>query len=280
MFGRSGYFIERSLMGALSFFKQSIFAETYAAKRYFLQKRDTRIKTISFLLLLLSVLYARHIYFILAIYSLILLLVKFSGISLIFFLKRTWIFIPLFSLFIAVPALFSVFSPGEPVFVINLFNLKAVITKQGLSAAAIFIVRVITSVSIVILLTITTRHNELLKALRIFGIPQVFVMTLGMCYRYIYLFVEIIENTYLAIKSRVGLLVRQKEGRRIVAWSMANLWQRSYCLSGQVYAAMLSRGYRGEPKIYNELKTDTLDWTMLGFVLTFFILVLIKTIGA
>ncbi|MCX5706491.1 MAG: energy-coupling factor transporter transmembrane component T, partial [Candidatus Omnitrophica bacterium] len=99
----------------------------------------------------------------------------------------------------------------------------------------------------VVLLSITTRHFELLKTLRFFKIPQVFVMTISMCYRYIYLFIEVIENTYLAIKARVGTKIHYKKGQKIVAWRMATLWQRSVQLSQEVYSAMLSRGYRGEP---------------------------------
>lgn len=276
MFSNSSNFIERSLMNALSFFKESIFADEHALKKYFLQRRDARIKTASFLFLLLSVLFVKNIYLILGIYLFVLLLTCTSGINLGFFLKRTWIFIPLFSLFIAIPSLLSIFSPGEPLFVFNVFHLNIIVTKQGLSAAAIFISRVITSVSIVVLLTLTTRHTELLKVLRFFLVPQIFVMILSMCYRYIYLFAEIIENTYIAIKSRVGLAVKHKQGREIVAWSMASLWQRSYYLSGQVYSAMLSRGYRGEPKVYEEFKANGIDWMILVCAAAFFILTLIR----
>ena len=126
----------------------------------------------------------------------------------------------------------------------------------------------ITSVSFVVLLSITTRHFELLKVLRIFKIPQVFVMTLGMCYRYIFLFIGIIENTYLAIKSRVGTRIHPKRGQRIVASNIASLWQRSYRLNEDVYQAMLSRGYNGEPLVLNNFKAGWQDWLWLLCVLT------------
>jgi cobalt/nickel transport system permease protein len=114
-----------------------------------------------------------------------------------------------------------------------------------------------------VLLSITTKHFELLKVLRIFKVPQVFVMTVGMCYRYIYLFVEIIENTYLAIKSRAGTKIHYKKGQHVVAWNIAFLWQRSYQLNEDVYKAMLSRGYHGEPVVLNELKVKARDWLWL-----------------
>lgn len=231
-------------MGALSFFKDSIYAEEYAHKKGFLQSLDPKIKVIAVLLLLILALFVKSIPILLCLYSFCLLLSVFSKINLLFFLKRTWLFIPLFSLFIAIPALFSFITPGKALFV---FNSGIIITTEGLFSAVRFISRVVASVSFVILLSLTTKSSELLKALRFFKIPQVFVMTLGMCYRYIYLFVEIVEYTYLGIKSRVGMKVHHAKGRKLVGWNIANLWIRSYHLNNQVYNAMISRGYRGEP---------------------------------
>jgi cobalt/nickel transport system permease protein len=263
---KSTNFIERSIRGALSFLKESIFADDYASQKGLLQSLDPRIKVLTFLLFLIQILLTRNIFILLCLYALCLLLVILSNINIGFFLKRTWIFIPLFSLLIAIPALFNVVTPGEPLVIFKIVGLKLMITRQGFFGALLFIMRVLTSVSFAVLLSITTKHFELLKALRFFGIPQVFVMTLGMCYRYIYLFVEMIENVYLAIKSRVGTKVHYKRGQHIVAWNIAYLWNRSYQLNEAVYRAMLSRGYRGEPVVMVEYKITVKDWFWLFFV--------------
>ncbi|PIP20054.1 MAG: cobalt ECF transporter T component CbiQ [Candidatus Omnitrophica bacterium CG23_combo_of_CG06-09_8_20_14_all_40_11] len=260
---RGNNFIERSLMGAFSFLKESIFSEEYASKKGFLQAREPRIKFVSILIFLLAVLFFRSIYFLIGMYAFCLVLAGLSSIRLGFFLKRTWIFIPLFSFFIALPALFNIFTPGEPVLSFRIFIFSLSITKQGIASASFFFMRVLTSVSLCVLLVLTTRHYILLKVLRIFRVPQVFVMTLGMCYRYVYLFIEIIENTYLAIKSRVGRVSSVKSGQGIVAWNIASLWQRSYQLNEDVYKAMLSRGYRGEPVVLNDFRIKAIDWVWL-----------------
>lgn len=264
-------FIERSIVAALSFLKDSIFAQEYAARDGFLQSLDPRMKSATFLLFIIQSLFARSIPVLIFLYALCLLLALFSGINLGFFLKRTWVFIPLFSLFIAVPAIFSKFTPGEALATWNILGLKLIITRPGLGGALVFVMRVVTCVSFVVLLSITTRHFELLRVLRIFKIPQIFVMTLGMCYRYVYLFVEIIESTYLAIKSRVGTAVHYQKGQCIVAWNIASLWARSYQLNEEVYKAMLSRGYRGEAATWNDFKIKPRDWLWL------FIAILIGT---
>ena len=254
-------------MGALSFLKESILADEHAAKKGFLQAREPRIKAVSLLIFLILAVLVKHVMLLACLYAISLLLAQLSSIRLGLFLKRTWIFIPLFSLFIAIPAIFSMFSPGEAIANFNLGNLNLIITRQGMDSAILFVVRVAVSVSFVVLLTLTTRHFVLLKTLRVFKVPQIFVMTIGMCYRYVYLFIEIIENTYLAIKSRVGTRIGRKDGQRVVAWNIAHLWQRSYRLSQDVYSAMLSRGFRGEPAVLHETKVAAGDLAWFLFVL-------------
>ncbi len=263
-------FIERSISSALSFFKESVFSDDCASQKGFLQSLDPRIKTATLLLFVVQVLLVKNIVVLLYLYAASLLLACLSKIRLGFFLKRTWVFIPLFSLFIALPAILSIFTPGETLATLKIAGLKLIVTRQGLSGAALFVTRVITSVSFVVLLSITTKHFELFRVLRIFKVPQVFVMTLGMCYRYIFLFVGIIENTYLAVKSRVGTKVHSRRGQRIVAFNIASLWQRSYQLNEDVYHAMLSRGYAGEPLVLHHFKAGLKDWLWLFCVLAIF----------
>ena len=101
-------------------------------------------------------------------------------------------------------------------------------------------------------------------------------MTLGMCYRYIYLFVGIIQNTYLAIKSRIGLGVQYQSGQNIVAWNIAALWNRSVGLNEEVYKAMLSRGYQGEALAWNDFKVKTRDWLWLMVVILLWIILFLN----
>jgi cobalt/nickel transport system permease protein len=239
----SNSFIQRSILGALAFLKELIFSEELAMRQGFLQSLDPRIKLATFLLLIVQIVLTRSILILFFLYLFCGLLVLISKINLGYFLKRTWIFIPLFALLIAIPAA-----------MINVYS------------AIIFVMRVLVCVSFAVLLSITTKHFELLKALRFFKVPQVFVMTMGICYRYIYLFVEMIQQTFLAIKSRVGVLVHYKSGQKIVAWSMAVLWQRCVKLNEEVYSAMLSRGYQGEAVSWNDFKIKARDWMWLVMV--------------
>jgi len=271
---KNNNFIERSLLGAINFTKESILCDEYALKNGFLQQLDPRIKLLSILLFLLAILLSKGLYFIVFLYLIVLILAGLSRIPLLFFLKRSWVFIPLFSLFIALPALFNIFTPGEAWVSFRVFGSFFSITKQGISSASLFFMRVLTSVSFCILLVLTTKQNILLKTLRYFKIPKVFVMTLGMCYRYIYLFIQIMLDTYLAIKSRVGFIHSVKKGQGVVSWNIASFWQRSYRLNQDVYQAMLSRGYMGESFVLEQFKTRALDWLWLSVSVIIFTIVI------
>lgn len=262
-------FIERSVMGALAFLKESVYSDEYASKSGFLQSIDPRFKMLSFAVFLTAVIFTKSIVVCIAMYAVCLVLTFASKVQIGFFMKRTWIFIPVFALFIAMPAIFNIFTPGEPLVTLRFLGGVFVITRQGVSSAALFFVRVLVSVSFAILLSITTRHFELLKTLRIFKVPQVFVMTLGMCYRYIYLFIDVIEDTYLAIKSRVGGRIHYAKGQRIVAWNIAGLWQRSYNMNEMIYMAMLARGYTGEPVALHDFRPSSKDWMFLAITVAF-----------
>lgn len=237
--------------------------EEYALRKGFLQSLDSRIKTITILLFVLTAVSLQRTSSIGFLYLLCLILAVSSKVPIVFFLIRTWVFIPLFSLCITIPALFSIVTPGEPVSSFFILGAKVIITRQGLDGAILFVTRITTSVSFVILLSLTTRHTELLKVLRGLGIPKIFVLTVSMCYRYLYLFAEMVENIFMAIKSRIGLVVQYKRGQQIVAWNIVNMWNRAYQLNNDVYNAMLSRGYTGEPRLLSKFQTGFLDWVCL-----------------
>lgn len=261
---KAGGFIDRTLLGVVSLLKETISNDQLASKKGFLQQWDPRFKCLSIAVMLVCILSARSVAALTLFYAMTLVLSVISGISLQFFLKRTLLFIPIFSLFIVVPAIFNVVTPGESVISLKLFSHILSITRQGIDSAVIFFMRVLTSVSIATLLMLTTRHHVLLKVLRIFKVPQIFVMTMGMTYRYIYLLLDMVQNTFTAIRSRVGFVTSTKTGRRIVALNMAGLWLKSYRLQTQVYSAMLARGYTGEPQVLDDFRAHTMDFVVLA----------------
>ncbi len=254
-------FITKSLRSSIAVLKDSLYAEEYAGLPGFLQSIEPRLKAGAFGLFILSVLFASGTVALGILYAACLLLVIGSRISLVFFLKRTLGFIPLFSLFISLPVFFEA---GDPLFAFPFFGMHPAVSRQGISQAGLFIFRVTVSVSWVVLLGLTTRHASLLKSLRFFRVPRIFVMVLGMTYRYIFLFLGMMENAYLGMYSRIGRSLPARKGQEAVAWNMAVLWQRSRELNGQVYDAMVSRGFNGEPADLDHARPGFIDFLFLA----------------
>ena len=259
-------FIEKSLIKALYFLKDTVFSEEYSKAGGLMQNIDPRIKLISLTLVLLVISLLKSIQLILFLYLLSILLAYLSKINLVYFMRRVWIFIPLFSLFIAIPACFEIFTPGE--------RILWIITRQGISGAMLFVFRVLTSLSFSILLVLTTSSTSLLRALRSLGIAQIFVVTFMMCYRYIYIFINTIEDTYMGIKSRIIANLKNRKTHGIIAWRISILWEKSRAMSEEVYLAMLSRGYAGEPKANYAFKLKAIDLAWILFVIAIYLAIL------
>ncbi len=256
---KAGGFLERTILGTVSLLKETVSVEGVAGRKGFLQGRDPRFKLLSTILLLITVLMSKSVTELSILYCAVFVLVGVSSIGLLFFFERTLLFVPIFSLFIVVPAIFNIVTPGEPLVSFKLFARTLSITRQGIDSAIIFFMRVLDSVSIAVLLVLTTRQHVLLKTLRIFRVPQLFVMTMGMSYRYIFLLLDVIQKTFTAIKSRVGYVSSTGQGRRIVSLQMAGLWLRSYRLHSQVYDAMIARGFSGEAYVLDEFHARAPD---------------------
>jgi cobalt ECF transporter T component CbiQ len=261
---KSSGIVEKTIVGIVSLLKETVATEAIAGKRGLLQKADPRFKFLSIAILLICSLMTKSAVLLAGFYAIIVILALLSSVNLGFFLLRTFLFIPVFSLFIVLPALFSFVTPGQEVYSWNVFGWHTAITRQGIDSEVIFFLRVLSSVSMSILLVLTTRHHVLLKTLRMFKVPKLFVMTIGMTYRYIFLLLDLIQKTWTAIKSRVGFVTSVKSGQRIATVNIAGLWLHSYRLQSQVYDAMLSRGYTGEPHIIEEFRVRPADYLFVA----------------
>ena len=179
-----------------------------------------------------------------------------------FFIKRVWVYIPFFTGFVAVPAMFM--TPGA-----TLANLPLglVITRPGMMTALFLILRVGTSVSFAVLLILTTSWNSVLKALGILHVPDVVVLILGMTYRYIHLLLHAADDMFMSRKSRILRRQTASEDRRLLAAMSGALLGKSLQTSTDVYLAMQSRGFRGYPRTMDRFQMQWFDWTAASVVL-------------
>jgi len=269
---KKGSFVEKTLSGASSVMRQAMFGEDVAAQNGLLQRIDPRVKIVALIVLLLTAALVRNIPVLVGIYASTVVLAAASRLPVGFFVKRVWLFIPIFTGIIAIPAMFSFITPGTIVIPLWNWHGHAVgITEQGLTTAGLLVMRVACSVSIVVLVTLTTTWTKLLAGLRALFVPKIFILIIGMAYRYIFLLLNSVTDMYTARKARAvgNPSADVKEGRRFVTATAGALFGKAHALSEEVHMAMVSRGYSGDAKTLQPPAIHVADIVFLAAVLAF-----------
>jgi cobalt ECF transporter T component CbiQ len=261
---RHGNFVERTLATLIRKTEQALFAEELAEADGFLQKLDPRVKIVGLLLLILDATLARNFFTVFFIFAIAVLLAVLSGVPIRALAARAWLSALAFTGLIALPVIFI--TPGDALFHLPFFGWT--ITAQGATSAIYLISRVETTVTLSILLVLSTLWTHVLKALRVLRVPVVFVVILGMTYRYIFVMLETARNMFEARQSRLIGALSGEESRRIAAASVGVLLSKSFYLNSEIYLAMQSRGFRGEVYTLDDFRMRRRDWIALaGFLL-------------
>jgi len=197
-----------------------------------------------------------------------------SRIPLGFFIKRVWLFVPLFSAAIVLPATLNVITPGEPILVLLRLShphawgpytipVDIAVTRQGLWGSIVLVSRVLASVSFAALLPLTRRWADIFAGLRALFIPRIFVMTLSMTERYLFVFLKLIKDMYRARKSRTIRTFSASFERSWIASRIGVTFMKSIEMSDDVYKAMLSRGFHGEFRAIDRFRSRPVDYLWL-----------------
>jgi cobalt ECF transporter T component CbiQ len=261
-------YVDKTLEGGARLLQQTLFAGDVAAQPGFLQRLEPRVKLISMAALLIAASLVRYVPVLAAMYVICLVLAVASRLSLEYFLKRVWLFVPIFTGIVVLPATLSIITPGHVVVPLGhwWFGQPVGITAQGLAGAVIIVTRVAVSISLVVLLTLTTPWNELLASLRALFVPRIFVAVLTMCYRYLFVLSATVEDMYLARRARVAGDGDVVSGRAYVAATAGSLFSNAHALSDEVHQAMTSRGYTGDARSLERRAPAWGDWLWLATV--------------
>jgi cobalt ECF transporter T component CbiQ len=241
--------------------RQAMFAEDMVARDGLLQRLDARVKVVTLLGLLIAVALVRSLPVLVVAYLATLVLALASRVPLGFFVRRVWLFVPIFTGIVVLPATLNLITPGDVVVPLGTwFGHEVGITSQGLTSAAVIVTRVATSISLVVLLTLTTSWARLLAGLRALLVPRMFILVLGMAYRYLFHLLNSVLDMYTARRARtVGGDRDIKSSRAFVSATAGALFGKSHALSEEVHMAMVSRGYTGDARTLTAFKVTAFD---------------------
>jgi cobalt/nickel transport system permease protein len=257
---RKGSFVTKTLNGSSALLRQALFADDVAAHDGLLQRLEVRVKVVTMIGLLVVTALLHSIPVLALVYAGTVGLAAASHISVRFFVKRVWLFIPIFTGIIVLPATLNVVTAGHIVIPLGTwFGHELGVTSEGLHAAGLIVVRVATSISLVVLLTLTTPWNRLLAGLRGLFVPRMFVLVLSMAYRYLFHLLGSVTDMYDARRARTVGDERGVGGRRFVAASAGALFGKAHVLSEEVYMAMVARGYTGDVRTLQRSRPRWID---------------------
>lgn len=242
---------------------------------------NTRVKIIFTLVFILCVslspigTWPAYILFLTLILSGIIL----SRLSLKLLMIRSLLSLPL--VLAALPLLFTGPEPYQQLIISD--QIKLLISQPGFERFISIAVKSWLSILAAILLSSTTRFEELLSAFRKLGLPRILVAILSLMWRYLSLMIDEAKSLSRARDSRSA----GQSNKGTLAWRagvtgkmVGNLLLRSLERSERVYAAMAVRGYSGEPlyRISNSL-TKTDYWIMAGGIILCLMILVFATIS-
>jgi cobalt/nickel transport system permease protein len=270
--------VRKAASGLASLLEEMLTDEKIAGWKGFLQSINARAKVIGLLGLLIVATLLHRLPGLAIAYGMCILLAWLSYIPSRRIL-RAWMVIPLFSALIVLPAVFNIVTPGDPIVTLWNFNNAnfgslslppaLTITDSGIYVASRFVLRILVCVSLALLLTTTTRANQLMRGLRALGVPQLFVMLLSMMHRYLNILMRTAEEIHLARISRSIAIGTLHQEQSWVAAGMGELFRRTHSLGDTVYRAMISRGYTGEIYLLDDPRWQLTDWAFLMIVAGF-----------
>ena len=192
-----------------------------------------------------------------------LLLLCFAKIPYRFYLKLLWYPIVIIALTCIIIALF--FGYREPLTDINLLGLRWTIFKDGITLGFTTFFRVAGGLSTQFFLVLTTPMTSILLILRKARIPKVLIEMSMLIYRYIFVFIEVMETMHTAQELRLGYSGLIKKLRSI-SLLIANLFIRTLEQGERTFTAMNARGYDGNIRVLEDLPKPS-KTALIGIIL-------------
>jgi cobalt ECF transporter T component CbiQ len=242
-----------------------------SSRNGFLQGLDARVKVISSAFFLVVVSLKRDFTPQVGIFLFILLLFLASRLDVVPLYRRILSIGLLFGVLIPLPSILNLFSTGNLIiplvqlpreYHLWIYSVPATIgvTSEGLNGVFLLTLRVTNSVALTLLILYTTAFPDLIKALRVFRVPESFITVIILSYKYLFAFTCTIEEMHLAKKSRLLGPLAPRQSRMWAAGRLAFLFQRTQRRCEDIFKAMISRGFENRVTFHKPRKMTQRDW--------------------
>lgn len=265
---RNTGFIDKNLESVASFMKGMLESEAYASRRGVFQRIETRARIAGILILIAACAMSGSFLFLSVMLLLVSVLSVLSKVSLRALAKRV---APsfVFTFVLVVPVFFRFMSPGSSIIGADG---RFAVTITGASSASLLLLRVSVMVALASLLFLTTRQSDFFKGLQRMPVPAFFVTALFMTFRYILILVKLVEDSALAMKSRMISGAGLKQSQMLAASRITLIIGKSLSMADEVNMAMASRGFAGTVKTFGSGALTAGDYIWIGASVFIFLL--------
>lgn len=265
--------LDRSLRHIGTVMRTTLIQWELSSRNGVLQGTDARVKLLGLLFLLVVASLKKELLPELYLAGLLCLLALLSRVKLAGFYRSICLLAFLFGFLVIAPAALNIFTAGTIIFPLVAFKKSYTIwtytipqtigvTREGCAVVALITTRIINSLSICFLLLYTTPLTELIRALKVFRVPDTLLMVFILTYKYVVIFSMTLEDIYLAKKSRLVWLTERRRTGDWVAGRMAFFLRKTRLKCEEVFNAMISRGATKEIKLQNGPRVTARDLSM------------------
>ena len=255
--------------------------ERYAYRDSVIHRLDARVKIIVVFATIIAMVSIPYSPVVLTVGTLFfvffVLLWTLTRLSPVVYLKRALLIIPLWGIVI----LFQIFikNPYYTVYttVVALpFGIN--IYAESIQFAFILLVKFIITISFIILLSSTTKVQDMLDGGRRLGLPAEFALALGMMIRYLFVFGYMYRKIIQTLETKAfdpfdrNLPYRYR--MRQIGYTIGTMFIRSYEQGERVYTSMLCRGYGRHSQLFLKKKVfKSSEWIFLVICLGFIVII-------
>ena len=233
------------------------FLEKYAYRESIIHRLDSRVKilvTFAAIIAMVAVPYtpdARLVAVILLLFCGGLWLL--AGLPPLVYFTRLAMVLP-FGIFIIIFQIFFKNPYYDSYHVLASLPAGITIYAESVEFSTILLAKFVVCVSFVILLSSTTRMQDLLVGAGRLGLPREFTLCIGMMIRYLFVFARMVRRTRNALQTRCfdpfDRTLSYRYRLRQLGLSIGTIFLRSYEQGERTYIAMLCRGYTCDSHLF------------------------------
>jgi cobalt/nickel transport system permease protein len=261
--------------------EELFFIEKQAYHDSFMHRLDARVKILlafAAIIAIVAVPYSTMVYTVGALFfCFFAVLWVASGVSPVVYLKRLAAIVPLWGIII----LFQIFFKNRyytDYHVLYTLPLGISIYAESVEFAWILAIKFLICISFIILLSSTTKLQDMLQGASRLGLPAELALALGMMIRYLFVFAYIFRKVNETLKTKCfdafDRNLPYSYRLRQLGYTIGTMFIRSYEQGERVYTSMLCRGYGRDSHLFITKKPlRGGEWAFLSLSMVFVIVI-------